>query len=275
MKRTWTALALGTLVCLTTVTLDAQKKKKNGPAAETPPPPAAVVPPELVVAGIRVTGPGFGDNRKELRPFNEEPGVAVALALKMPAGTSLIKLDDDDCKLTAIADDTGQDLLENGRYGPFPKTAEDGSAGMIEIESKMRPAAGAQFITVEGSLVFLASAGAKPTKVAKIKLEKGYGMKVGAGSVTLGEVKAEGDTQSITFEMTKPMLESIKEIKFLDAAGTALDAHRTERGYMGDRAECVYSIASAAKPVAFEFLVWQAPKQQTLPYKIKANLSLK
>jgi hypothetical protein len=254
--------------------LNAQAKKK-GPAANTPPPPPAAAPPEVVVAGIRVTGPGFGDNRKELRPFNEEPGIAVALAVKMPAGSSLIKLDESDCKLTAIADDTGQDLLENGRYGPFPKTAEDGSAGMIEIESKMRPAAGAQVITAEGTLVFLASAGAKPQKVAKIKLEKGFAMKVGTGTVTLGDVTAEQDHQSIQFTMTRPLMESIKDVRFLDAAGNALDAHRTERGYGGDNAEMVYSIASATKPATLEFLVWQTPKQQTVPYKIKANLSLR
>jgi hypothetical protein len=75
--------------------------------------------------------------------------------------------------------------------------------------------------------------------------------------------------------MTRPVLESISDIRFLDAAGAPLDAHRTERGYMGDAASVVYSIASANKPVAFEFLVWQTPKQQTLPYKIKANLSLR
>jgi hypothetical protein len=274
MKRLWTAIVVGALVCVATPGF-AQGKKKGGPAAATPPPPATAAPPEIVVAGIRVTGPGFGDNRKELRPFNEEPGVALSLGIKMPAGVSLIKLDDDDCKLTAIADDTGQDLLENGRYGPFPKTAEDGSAGMIEIESKLRPAAGAQFITAEGTLVFMASSGTKPQKVAKIKLEKGFAMKVGTGTITLGEVTAEGDHQSIQFTTTRPILESIKDIRFLDAAGNAIDAHRTERGYMGDTAEAVYSLAAATKPVAFEFLVWQTPKQQTLPYKIKANLSLR
>jgi len=274
----WTAIAIGTMVCLATPGLvgsAAAQKKKGGPAAATPPPPVVAAPPEIVVAGIRVTGPGFGDNRKELRPFNEEPGIALAIGLKMPAGSSLIKLDEDDCKLTAITDDTGQDLLENGRYGSFPKTAEDGSAGLIEIESKLRPAAGAQFITAEGTLVFTASAGTKPQKIAKIKLEKGFVMKVGTGTVTLGDVTAEEGKQSIAFATTRPMLEAIKEIRFLDATGTALDAHRTERGYMGDNASAVYSIASATKPVAIEFLVWQTPKQQTVPYKIKANLSLR
>jgi hypothetical protein len=44
---------------------------------------------------------------------------------------------------------------------------------------------------------------------------------------------------------------------------------------MGDAASVVYSITSPTKPVAFEFLVWQTPKQQQLPYKVKANLSLR
>jgi hypothetical protein len=283
MRRMWTAIALGTMVSLAAPglvgTASAQAKgskgKKGAAAKAEEPPAAAVAPPELVVAGIRITGPGYGDNRKELRPFNEEPGIALSLAIKMPAGSSLIKLDEDDCKLAAMTDDTGQDLLENGRYGPFPKTTEDGSAGMIEIESKLRPAAGAQAITAEGTLVFTASAGTKPQKIAKIKLEKGFAMKVGTGTITIGEVTAEDGKQTIQFATTRPIMESIKDIRFLDAAGNAIDAHRTERGYMGDNAEAVYSIASATKPAAFEFLMWQTPKQQTLPYKVKANLSLR
>ena len=276
MKREWIALCLAAaLLAPGGAGVAAAQAKKKGPAAATPPPPAAVVPPEIVIAGIRVTGPGYGDNRQELRPFNQEPGITLALALKMPPGTSLIKLDEDDCKLAAVTDDTGADLLENGHYGSFPKTAEDGSAGLIEIESKLRPAAGAQFITAEGTLVFTASPGTKPTKIAKIKLEKGFAMKLGPNTVTVGEVTSEDGKMSIAFAMTRPVLESIHDIHFLDAAGNALEARRTERGYMGDAASVVYSIASPTKPVAFEFVVWQTPKQQTLPYKIKANLSLR
>jgi hypothetical protein len=287
MKRVWTAMwrrpmttaLAGTLIaCLTApggAGLAAAQARKKGPAAATPPPPAAAVPPEVVLAGIRVTGPGYGDNRKELRPFNEEPGIAISLAIKMPPGTSLIKLDEDDCKLTAMTDDTGADLLENGRYGPFPKTAQDGSAGMIEIESKLRPAAGAQFITAEGTLVFTASPGTKPTKITKIKLEKGFAMKLGTSPVSIAEVATEEGKMSIAFSMTRPVLDSIHDVRFLDAAGNALDARRTESSSIGDAATVVYSIASATKPVAFEFMMWQTPKQQQLPYKVKANLSLR
>jgi hypothetical protein len=280
-RRPLRAAIVGTAVCLSMPGVlgiaAAQGKAKKGPTGKTPNPPAAAVmaPPEIVVAGIRVVGPGYGDNRKELRPFNEDPGIAVALAIKMPSGASLIKLDNDDCKLTAVADDTGQDLLENGRYGPFPKMSEDGSAGLIEIESKARPATGAQFVTAEGTLVFTASPGTKPQKIAKIKLEKGFAMKIGTSTVTLGDVMSGEDKMSIAFSMTRPTLESIRDIRFLDAAGTALEAHRTERGFMGDAASVVYSIASATKPAAFEFLVWQSPKQQTVPFKVKANLSLR
>jgi hypothetical protein len=273
MKRVWTGILIACLTAPAGVGLEAQKKK--GPAAATPPPPAAVVPPEVVLAGIRVTGPGYGDNRKELRPFNEEPGITIALALKMPPGTSLIKLDEDDCKLASMTDDTGADLLENGRYGPFPKTSQDGSAGMIEIESKLRPAAGAQFITAEGTLVFTASTGTKPTKIAKIKLEKGFAVKLGASPVTISEVTAEEGKTSLALSMTRQVLDTIHEIHFLDATGNALDAHRNGSSSIGDAATVEYTIASATKPAAFEFLVWQTPKQQQLPYKVKANLSLR
>ena len=109
------------------------KKKPAAPAAAPAPPPGP--PPEIVVAGVRVVGAGFGKNRDEIRAFNESPGVAVALVLKMPAGQGIVTLDEDDCELTSVTDDAGTDLGEQAQYGSFPKTSDDGSVGLIEIES--------------------------------------------------------------------------------------------------------------------------------------------
>jgi hypothetical protein len=235
-------------------------------------PPAG---PEIVVAGLRVVGPGFGENRSELRAFNEEPGVALALGIKMPAGSAIIDLDEDNCKLTAIADDTGQDLLEQGRFGSFPKTSSDGSAGLIEIESKLRPAAGANAVTAEGTLIFTSSAGAKPVKIAKIKLETGFVMKVGTGSVTLKEVTPGDQKTAIELGMTRTMLRTVREVRFLDAKGVAMEANRGGSGYINEAAYINYEINSPTKPAAIEFVVWQGLKQETVPFKVKANFSLR
>jgi hypothetical protein len=244
------------------------------PAASAPAAPAA--DPEVVVAGVRIVGPGFGDNRSELRAFNESPGATLVIAIKMPPGSAIVALDEGDCKLGGITDDTGQDLLEQGRYGSFPKTSADGSTGIIEIESKMRPGPGANAILAEGTLTFMASPGTKPIKVAKVKFENGFAMKAGAGTITLQQVSAEDKKLSVTLAMTRTMMQTIRDVRFLDAKGEPVEAHRTSSGYSGDAAEISYDITSdPAAPAALELNVWQNLKAQTVPYKVKASLSLR
>ena len=91
-------------------------KRPTKPAAAAPAPPPGP-PPEISVVGIRIVGAGLGKNREEIRAFNERPGVAVALAIKMPAGQGIVELDEDNCLLTSVTDDAGTDLGEQAEYG--------------------------------------------------------------------------------------------------------------------------------------------------------------
>ena len=249
------------------------KKKPAAPAAAPAPPPGP--PPEIVVAGVRVVGAGFGKNRDEIRAFNESPGVAVALVLKMPAGQGIVTLDEDDCELTSVTDDAGTDLGEQAQYGSFPKTSDDGSVGMIEIESKLRPAATASAILAEGTLVFSASPGSKPTKVANVKLEKDKTFKLGATTITISDVTAGSEDTSIELGLPRSVLYSIRDVKFLDATGKVLESDRTSRGYMNDDASIGYRIKGAGAAVTMEFDVWQNLQQRKVPFKIKTGLALK
>jgi len=172
MRTRFVTLALAAAVtAVFTLPAGAQKKPARPAAAAPAPPPGP--PPEISVVGLRIVGSGLGKNREEIRAFNESPGVAVALAIKMPPGAGIVELDEDNCLLTSVTDDAGTDLGEQAEYGSFPKTSEDGSVGMIEIESRLRPAATATAILAEGTLVFSASPGSKPTKIPNVKLEKG------------------------------------------------------------------------------------------------------
>ena len=86
MKTRFVTLALVAAVAATfTSPIGAQTKKPAKPAAAAPAPPPGP-PPEISVVGLRIIGSGLGKNREEIRAFNESPGVAVALAIKMPAG---------------------------------------------------------------------------------------------------------------------------------------------------------------------------------------------
>ncbi len=231
--------------------------------------------PEVVAAGIRVVGPGFGANRNEVRAFNEEPGTALALVVRMPAGMGIIDLDEDDCRLTAFGDDVGTDLMEHARFGPFPKTSDDGSAGLVEVESNLRPAAGATHLLAEGTLVFTSSPGSKPQRVAKVKLEKGQAFKLGATPMTIDEVTTDGEEKEISFGLPRSALSAIREVKFLDAKGQPLESRRTGRGYMNEAGSMDYNVKGAGGVVTIEFDVWQKPTQQKVPFKLKAGLALR
>ena len=159
-------------------------------------------------------------------------------------------------------------------YGSFPKTSDDGSVGLIEIESRLRPAAAATAVLAEGTLVFSASPGSKPTKIANVKLEKGKTFKLGTSTVTLAEVTPGEDT-TIELALPRSVLYTIRDVKFMDATGKPLEADRTSRGYMNDDASIGYRIKGAGPAVTIEVDMWQGLREQKVPFKIKTGLALK
>jgi hypothetical protein len=266
------------LMCLAVLAVaapGAAQSKKKPAAAPAAAPAAPAAPPEIVIGGVRVIGTGYGKNRDEIRPFNESPGVAVALILKMPAGQGIVTLDEDDCLLTSVTDDAGTDLGEQAKYGSFPKTSDDGSVGMIEIESKLRPGPTATAILAEGTLVFNSSPGSKPTKVPNVKLEKDKTFKLGTTTMTISEVTAGTEDTSIEIGLPRSVMYTIRDVKFLDAAGKVLESERNSRGYMNDQASMGYRIKGAGPAVTIEFDVWQSLQQRKVPFKIKTGLALK
>jgi hypothetical protein len=258
-----------------TIHLGAQSNRRPATAKPAAPAPPPGPPPEIVIAGVRVVGAGLGKNREEIRAFNEQPGTAVALAIKMPAGQGIVELDEDNCLLTSVTDDVGTDLGEHAQYGSFPKTSDDGSVGMIEIESRLRPAPTASAVLAEGTLVFSASPGSKPTKIANLKLEKGKVFKLGTSTVTVAEVTPGTEETSVEFALPRSVLYTIRNVTFSDATGKALEADRSGRGYMNDDASISYRVKGAGAIVNVEFDLWQGVREQKVPFKIKTGLSLK
>src|SRR5262245_12296909 len=138
----------------------AQRPAAKG--TQRPPAAAPAAAPQISAAGIRVVSPGLGANGTELRPFNQSPGTVVVLAIQPPRGSGIVQIDDHASTLEAFADDKGQSLLEEGRVGPFPKVAEDGSAAIVEVEVRGRPGAGATSVSVQGTLGVREAAGSEP-----------------------------------------------------------------------------------------------------------------
>ena len=242
----------------------------RGKAKATPVPAA----PTVTLGGIRIVAPGMGEEGTEVRAFNESPGTALVLFVKMPDGAGIVEIDDDASALNAIADDTGTSLLEEARFGPFPKITKDGSTGMIEVETRGRPSAGATSMTAEGSIALTSSAGTKVVKVANVKLESGRTFKVGNAIVTVGEVSTEGEHGSLTLKLQRALLSSIKEFRFRDGKAP-VQVDRMGSGWMGDDAEVSFRIPATLKQVNLELDVWQNLKEQKVPFSLKLGLSLR
>ena len=273
MARTKAVLCVGVLILGTQLAAAGpQAGRGQRPAAAPTQPPAA--PPQVSAVALRVVGPGLGANGSELRPFNESPGTVVVLAIQAGRGGGIVEIDSHAGKLDAFTDDKGQSLLEEGRVGPFPKVAEDGSVAMVEIEVRARPSAGAASVTVQGTLAMTVAAGSKPVRAANVKLETGQAFKLGATPMTIGEAKVEEDATRITFGLSRTVLNTIREVRFLDAKNAPIEARRTGSGYMNEKATLDYEAKTKDKAVTIEFEMWQNPRAVKVPFNVQAGLGV-
>ncbi|HET7746138.1 MAG TPA: hypothetical protein VFM29_02490 [Vicinamibacteria bacterium] len=235
---------------------------------------AAAAAAAVEVAGVRIIGPGYGEDGTELRAFNESPGLALALAVKAPGKTGIVDIDEDKCSIETVTDDKGTNLMEEARFGSFPKVSKDGSVGMVDLEVRVRPAAGSSMVKATGSLVYMAATGTKPVK-AKVGLENGKTFKIGTTTVTVDGVTVEEGRTNLTFKLPKSTMLTIKDVRFLDDAGQPLEGNRMGSGWMNDQAEMSFALQTAAKTATFEFDVWQGVKENTVPFTVQAGLGLK
>jgi hypothetical protein len=245
--------------------------QSKGKAKATPTPATAV--PTVSVGGIRIVAPGVGEEGTEIRAFNESPGTALALFIRVTGGAGIVEIDEDKSALNALTDDTGANLLEEARFGPFPKVTKDGSTGMVEVETRARPSAGANSITAEGAVVFTSSSGTKTQKVPNLKLEAGKVFKVGTSTVTIGDLTTEGEYGTLTLKLPRTALLTIREFRFKDPKGQAIPADRMGSGWMGDDAEISFRLPAAVKAANVELDVWQNLKEQSAAFTLKVGLS--
>lgn len=242
------------------------------PAAAAPQPSST--PPQVSAVGLRVVGPGLGANGSELRPFNESPGTVVVLAIQAGKGGGIVDIDSHAGKVDAFTDDKGQSLLEEGRVGPFPKVAEDGSAAIVEVEVRARPSAGSASVTVQGSLAMTVANGSKPVRATNVKLQTDYAFKLGTAAMTIGEVKVDEDATKITFGLTRTVLNTIREVRFFDAKNAPIESRRAGSGYMNEKASLDYEAKTKDKTVTIEFELWQNPRVIKVPFNVQAGLGV-
>ena len=242
------------------------------------PPAAAAQPaapsPQVSAAGLRIVGLGLGANGTELRPFNESPGTVIVLAIQAPKGSGIVDIDERGSRLDAFSDDKGQSLLEEGRLGPFPKIAEDGSAAIVEVEVRGRPGAGATSITAQGSVALTLAGGSKPVRAANVKLVEGQTFKIGTATMTVGDVKTEEESTAVTIGLPRSVLTTIREARFFDAKNTPLEGSRTSSGYFNEKAQVEYRVKTKEKAITVEFEIWQNLRVVKAPFNVQAGLGI-
>jgi hypothetical protein len=230
--------------------------------------------PQISVAGIRVVGNGVGANGSELHAFNERPGTAVALSIQAPDGSGIVEIDDDASRVDAFTDNTGQNLLEEGRFGPFPKISEDRAAALVEVEVRGRPAAGASSLKVQGSVAMSIAGGTKATRVANVRLEPARTMKVGNVTITIKSVTPGDDSMDLGVGLPRSFMNTIHAVRFYDAKGELIESRRTSSGYMNDAGEMNFDLKSKEKLVSAEFDIWQNTRQIKVPFSLTVGIGI-
>lgn len=264
MKRIAWTLA----VCGLAATAAAAPPKKPVPAKGAA---AKAAPPTVTVAGIRVVGQGFGEDGREAQPFNESPGVALALAVQAANG-GIIAFDDDATALGEIADSEGNSLLDNASIWPFAKLTKDGKTAVIEMKSQGVPAPGATHVTAKGTITVTIASGSKPVKVPNVKIQNEATLKVGTGSLTVEDVSSDDSSTSFTLKGSRALFESVKSWKFLDAKGTELESSDRGYGYSNDTGFKTFQVPANTATVTVQMDVWQGMKPVAVPFDVKAGL---
>jgi hypothetical protein len=239
-----------------------------------PVPLAAQSKVAVSIGGLRIVGPGIGESGSEQRPFNESTGTTIVLLVKAPKGTGIVDLDNDGSVIDTISDDKGTNLLEDASFGSFPEVVKDGSAGLIELKLGARPGAGASSVAAEGSLNVTTGTGTRPVKAANVALIEGKAFKVGTIPFTVGKVDASDDSMSVTFNLPRGSLKTIKAMKFLDAKGGEIENDRVGSGYFNETGELDYRLKTTSKTVTVSCEVWQGLKSDKVPFKVTAGLGL-
>jgi len=241
------------------------------PPAKKAAAPAKAAAPTVSVAAIRVVGQGYGEDGREAQPFNESPGVGLALVVQAKDG-GIIAFDDDASALGEINDSEGNSLLDNASIWPFPKLTKDGKAVVIEMKTQGVPAVGSTHVTAKGTITITIATGSKPVKVPGVKLADGTIFKVGTNLINIEDVTTDGDSTSLTLKSTTTVMGSIKGWKFLDAKGAEIEL--SDRGYSRSNEDASKSISlkTTAKTVTLVVDVWQGLKQAAIPFDVKAGL---
>lgn len=270
------AVACGLLVG-TSPNLQAQGRRPAAPKAAAPkaaaPKPAPA--PNLVVSlvGMQVSAKSLGKARfGDTIAFGGQAGVSLAIAVKVAPGTAILDIDDDDCTVDTWTDDKQTDLNIEPDWGSFPTYTEDLSAGIITVRSPVIPAAGSQQVAVAGSLSVTTAAGTRAVQAKKVALTKGTTFQLGTLAASITEFEATDTGATLSVRLTGSNTNTIKKLRFLDAAGTELESDSNGSMTSSSESEYSYTLKAKASSATIEIELWQNLQTTKVPFTITAGV---
>ncbi len=263
------ALACGVMLGALPV-LHAQARRppaQKGAAAKAAPKPT------VSLVGLQVSAKSLGKARfGDAIAFGGQSGVSLALAVKVAPGTAILDIDDDECTVDTWTDDKDTDLNIEPDWGSFPSYTDDQSAGIITVRSPVIPAAGAQQVSIAGTLSVTTAGGTQKSKANKVALGKGTAFKAGTLAGTIGDFEPSDTGGAISVKFTGPTAGAIKEVRFLDAAGTEIESERNGSMTSSDEVELMYTLKAKASTATLEVEVWQNRQTTAVPFTLTATV---
>jgi hypothetical protein len=253
--------------------LQAQARR---PAAKAAAPKAAPAPrpnPTISLVGMQVAAKSLGKARfGDTIAFGGQAGVSLALAVKVGAGTAILDIDDDESSIDTWTDDKQTDLNIEPDWGSFPSFTDDLAAGIITVRSPVLPAAGAQQLTVAGTIAVTTAAGTRAVQAKKVALTKGTSFQLGAMAASISEFEATDTGATLAVKLTGAGTNTIKRLRFLDGAGTELESDAN--GSMTSSSESEYSFTLKAKAASatIEIELWQNQQTTKVPFTLTGTL---
>jgi hypothetical protein len=266
-------LALALVLLSIPALAGAQTRGKRAGAPKQVPPPSA----KVAVAGLRIVGPGVGPENDHQRPFNWSQGTTVVVAVKVAPPYALVEIDKDKSTLE-LADSQGT-ALDSPEVGWSPDFTKDGTAALVDLESKGLPAEGSSHVAAKGTLMFKAASGVRTVKAPGVKLEKGTPVKLGpTTTITISEMEPnEGseDGPLVSFKSTRTVMKGIKALRAKDAKGAPIEVHWQQSGGFEEEYEMGYRLKGAGKgPVTFEFDLFDGLRDLPVAFDVKAGVGI-
>lgn len=252
--------------------LHAQARRPAAPKAAAP--KAAPKPnPTVSLVGLQVAAKSLGKARfGDTIAFGGQSGVSLALAVRVAPGTAILDIDDDDSTVDTWTDDKQTDLNIEPDWGSFPNYTEDLSAGIITVRSPVIPASGSQQVSIAGSLSVTTAAGTRAVQAKKVALTKGTAFQLGTLAASVSEFEATDTGATLAIKLVGSNTNTIKRLRFLDAAGTELESDTNGSMTSSDESEYSYTLKAKATTATVEIEIWQGLQTTKVPFTLTAGV---